>query len=133
MLKSNWAICSKKKSTFIKNKELHNFDSFKRNKIYDKVSLTEDKFISELHLQQPGLTYSACGPFIKHRERIYKFGEIGNLKHLHRNELGKACFAHDATYSDSKYLAKRTNPDKILKDSAYELLEIVDMMDIKED
>ena len=58
---------------------------------------------------------------------------MGNLKHLHRNELGKACFAHDATYSDSKYLAKRTNSDKILKDSVYELLEIVDMMDIKED
>ena len=28
--------------------------------------------------------------------------ETGNLKHLHRNELDKACFAHDAVYSDSK-------------------------------
>ena len=28
--------------------------------------------------------------------------ETGNLKHLHRNEFDKACFAHDAVYSDSK-------------------------------
>ena len=34
----------------------------------------------ELHLTQPGFTYSACGPFSKHRERIKKFRETGNLK-----------------------------------------------------
>ena len=27
----------------------------------------------ELHLKQPGNTYSACGPFTKHSERIQKF------------------------------------------------------------
>ena len=26
MLLSNWAVCGKKKSAFIKNKELHNFE-----------------------------------------------------------------------------------------------------------
>ena len=26
----------------------------------------------ELYLKQPGFTYSACGPFTKHRERIKK-------------------------------------------------------------
>ena len=39
--------------------------------------------------------------------RIQKFRETGNLKHLYRNELDKACFAHDAAYSASKGLAKR--------------------------
>ena len=29
----------------------------------------------ELHLNQPEFTYSACGPFTKHRERIQKFIE----------------------------------------------------------
>ena len=24
----------------------------------------------EMHLRQPGFTYSACGPFIKNKERI---------------------------------------------------------------
>ena len=75
----------------------------------------------ELHLKQPGFTYSACGPFTKHRERIQKFRETGNLKHLYRNELDKACFAHDAAYSDSKDLAKRTISDETLKDRAYEV------------
>ena len=76
----------------------------------------------ELHLKEPGFTYSPCGPFTKHRERIQKLRETGNLKHLYRNELGKACFAHHAAYSDSKDLAKRTIWDKILKDRAYEIV-----------
>ena len=75
----------------------------------------------QLHLKQPGFTYSACGPFTKHRERIQKFRETGNLKYLSRNELDKACFVHNAAYSDSNDLAKRTILDKILKDRAYEI------------
>ena len=74
-----------------------------------------------LHLEQPGFAYSTCEPFTKHRERIQTFREKGNLKHLYRNELDKACFAHDAAYSESKDLAKRTISDKILKDRAYEI------------
>ena len=35
--------------------------------------------------------------------------------------LKKACFVHDAAYSDIKYLAKRTISGKILKDRAYEI------------
>ena len=91
------------------------------NKIINKFLLTEDKFLQELHLKQPGFVYTACGPFTKHREKIQKLRETGNLKHLHRNELNKACFAHDAGYSDSKDLAKRTISNKILKDRAYEI------------
>ena len=47
--------------------------------------------------------------------------ETLNSKNLYRNELDKACFAHDATYSESKDLVKRTISDKILKDRAYEI------------
>ena len=32
-----------------------------------------------------------------------------------KNELDKACFVHDAAYSNSKDLTKRTVADKILK------------------
>ena len=91
------------------------------NKISHKFLLTGDKFMPELHLKQPGFTYRACGPFTKHRERIQKFRETGDLKHLYRNELDKDCFAHDAAYSGSKDLAKRTISDKILKGRAYEI------------
>ena len=81
------------------------------NKIINKVLLTEDKFILQLHLKQPVFTYSSCGLFIKHCERIQKFRETGNLKHLYRNKLNKACLAHDLAYSDSKDLEKRTVSD----------------------
>ena len=91
------------------------------NKIINKFLLTGDKLMSELHWKEPGFTYSACGPFPKHRERIQKIGEIGRLKRSYRNELDKPCFAHDARYSDSKDLAKKTLPDKVLKDKADEI------------
>ena len=83
--------------------------------------MTGDKFMPELHLKQPGFTYSACGPFAKHRERIKKNWETGNLKHSYRNELDKACFAHDTAYSDCKDLVKETTSDKVLKEKAYEI------------
>ena len=83
----------------------------------------------ESHLKQPEYTYSPCGPFTKHQEKYEKFGETGNLKYLYKNELDKACFAHDKAHSD---LAMRSISDKILKDRAMKLLEIVNMMDVKE-
>ena len=52
------------------------------NKIINKFLLTGNKFMIELPLEQPGFTYSACGPFTTHRERIQKFRETRNLKHL---------------------------------------------------
>ena len=33
--------------------------------LVNKLLLTEDKFMPETHLKQPGFTYSACGPFTK--------------------------------------------------------------------
>ena len=76
----------------------------------------------ELHLKQPVFSYIACGLFTKHRKRIQKFRETGNLKHLYRNELNKVCFAHDAAYFDSKDLATRTISDKIWKIELMKLL-----------
>ena len=56
------------------------------NKIINKLLLAGDKFLPELYLKQPpGFTSSACGRFTKHRERIQKFRQTGNLKHLYIN------------------------------------------------
>ena len=41
--------------------------------------------------------------------------------YIYKNDLDKACFAHDAAYSDSKGLDKKTISDRILKDTAYEI------------
>ena len=68
--------------------------------------MTGGKLIPEVHLKEPGFTYSACGPFTKHCERFEKFSDTCNLKGLYRNELGKACFDLDVVYSDSKDFAK---------------------------
>ena len=48
------------------------------NEIINKFLLVGDKFMPELHLRQPGFTYSACGPFIKNKVRIEKFMKTGN-------------------------------------------------------
>ena len=88
------------------------------NKIINKFLLTRDKCMSELLVKQQGFTYIACGPFTKYPKRIQKFRKTGNLKHLYGNELAKAYVAHNAAYSDSKYLAKRTMSDKILNNRA---------------
>ena len=35
------------------------------NETVNKFLLSGDKFMLEMHLRQPGFTYSACGPFTK--------------------------------------------------------------------
>ena len=94
---------------------------YKMNNIINKFLLAGDKFMPEMHLIQPQFTYSACGPFTKHKQRIQKFKKTGDANYIYKNELDKACFAHDAAYSDSKNLTKRTIADKILRDEAFNI------------
>ena len=94
------------------------------NDIINKFLLTGNKFTPEMHLRQPGFTYSACGPLTKKKERIQKFRETGDTKYIFRNELDKACFQHDMAYGDFKDLAKRTAADKVLKDETLILIKI---------
>ena len=89
--------------------------------------------MAEIHLRQPQFTYIACGPFTKPKQRIQKFKETGDTNYIYKNELNKACFAHDAAYSDSKNITKRTIADKILRDKAFNIAKDTNMMGIKED
>ena len=91
------------------------------NNTINKLLLAGDKFMPEIHLRQPQFTYSACGPFTKHEQRIQKFRETGDTNYIYKNELDKACFVHDVAYSDSKDLAKRTAADKILKNKGFDI------------
>ena len=96
MILSKCAICGSKKSKFIKHQEAKGLLSklgiktplkkntntgwffvlnaiplkYKMIEIVNKFLLTGDKFVPEMHLKQPGFTYSACGPFTKNKERI---------------------------------------------------------------
>ena len=91
------------------------------NEIINKFLLAGDKFMPKMHLKQPGFTYSACGPFTKHTERIEKFEQTGNMSYIFKNELDKACFKHNSGYANYKDLANRTHADKVLKDRAFEI------------
>ena len=75
----------------------------------------------EMHLRQPGFTYSVCGPFSKNKERIKKFKETGDTSYIYKNKLHKACFQHDMAYGDFKDLAKRNAADKVLRDEAFKI------------
>ena len=94
---------------------------YKMNNLINKFLLAGDKFMPEMHLGQPQFTYRACRQFTKHKQRIQKFKETSDTKYIYKNELDKACFAHDAAYSDSKDLTKRTVADKILKDKVFKI------------
>ena len=144
---SKCAICGNKKSKFIKEQQAKGLLSnlgirtplnkisllgdilfllsaiplYKMNNISNKFLLAGDKFMPEMFLRQPQFTYSACGPFTKNKQRIQKFKETGDTNYIYKNELDQACFAHDAAYSDSKDLTKRTVADKILKNKAFNI------------
>ena len=92
--------------------------NYKMNKVVNKFLLTAYKCMPEAHLRDLKVgTYSACGPFTRHEDRINRFIETGDTDILYKNELDKACFAHD----DSKDLNERTAADKTLRDKAYEM------------
>ena len=75
--------------------------------------------MSEMHLKQPGFTYSAFSPFTTNKERIQKFMQTGKTDFIYRNELDKNCFQHDMAYDKSKDLSKRTQPGKVLGDKTF--------------
>ena len=72
--------------------------------------LAKNKFMPEIHLRQPGLTCSACGPFTKHKEGIHKFKETVDLRYIYQNE-----------FKDFKDLTRRIASDKILHDKTFNI------------
>ena len=95
--------------------------TYKMNKIVNKFLLAGDKNMPEMHLKQPGFTYSACGPFTKNKERIQKFKETADTSYIYKNELDQACFQHDMAYGDFKDLKRRKASDKILRNKAFNI------------
>ena len=45
----------------------------------------------EIHLKQPGFTYSTCSPFTRNKVRFDKFIQTGKTAFIYRNKLDKAC------------------------------------------
>ena len=102
------------------------------NETVNKFLLAGDNFMPEIHLKQPGFTYSARGRSTKNKERIQNFKETGDTNYIFKNELDKACFQRDMAYGDFKYLVRRTASDKVLRIKHLILQKVLNMMDIKE-
>ena len=76
----------------------------------NKFLWTGPKFMPELHIRQPGFTYSSAD----HCERNQLFKETDDLHYNYKIKLDKACFAHDVVYADySNDVAKKTVSEKI--------------------
>ena len=61
------------------------------NEIVNNFLLAGDKFMPEMHLKQPGFTYSACGPITKNKERIEKFMQARNTDFIKINLIRLVC------------------------------------------
>ena len=89
VLQSKYADCAIKSSRFVKKQEEKRlitslglkrrlskialfgdifFWVYKMNEIVNKFLLVGDKFMPQMHLKQPGFTYSACGPFSRKKK-----------------------------------------------------------------
>ena len=87
------------------------------NETVNRFLLEGDKLMPEMHLKQPGFTYTARGLFTENKERIQKFMERVNTNYIHQK----------------KDLTKRTKSDRVLRDKSFELKVIENIMDMKED
>ena len=75
------------------------------NDIINKFLIGGDKIMPEMHLKDPNVgTYSACGPFTKHKKRIQKFMETGDTNCIYKKKL--------------EHNQRRTQSDKVLNDKA---------------
>ena len=83
------------------------------NTIVNKLLLSGDKFMPEMHLKQLEFTYSVYGTLTKNKKRLKKIKEIGDSRYIYQNELDKACFQDDMTYGDFKDLNRRAAADKV--------------------
>ena len=86
----------------------------------------------EIHLRQPGFTYSVCRPFTKNKEKIQIFKETGDSQYIYQNELDKASFQHEMTYRVFKDYLEEQLRIKYCMIKNLILLKIQNMMEVKE-
>ena len=86
----------------------------KMNEIVNKFLFAQDEFMPEMHLKQPGFTYSVCGLFTKNKEWTQKFKETGDSRYIYKNGLNKACFQHMFPFMEVLRFSKK-NSDRFQK------------------
>ena len=91
------------------------------NGLINKLLLVGDKFITEMHLTQPGFTCGACGPFTKNNEKIIKVKETKDSRNVYKNKLDKACFQYAMAYGNFKDLNRGITADKVLHNKGFNI------------
>ena len=79
------------------------------NKIVHRFLLSGYKSMQEMHLKQPGFTYSPRGLFTKNKERIQKLKKTRDTSYIYKSELEKACFQHHVAGLWGFYRFKKKN------------------------
>ena len=69
-----------------------------------------------MYLKHTGFTYSACGSFIKNKERVQKFKGNGDTKYIFK--MNQIILVLKGDFKD---LARRTASDKGLRDKAFNI------------
>ena len=62
------------------------------NEIINKFLLAGDKFMSKMHLRQPGFTYNACGPITKTKKNTKRLKKQGIHDIFIKTNLIKVAF-----------------------------------------
>ena len=52
----------------------------------NRFLLAVDTCIPAMYFRQPGFTYSVCRLFTKNKERIQKYKETGDSRHIYQNK-----------------------------------------------
>ena len=91
------------------------------NHIVNKFLLAGDKFMPEMHLRQPGFTYSTCGSFTRNKQRIQKLCKQEIQIIFTRINWIKLVFNMICLMANTKTL-KKPQSDKVLKDKAFEIV-----------
>ena len=89
------------------------------NEKLNNFLLAGDKFMTF----KPGFKYSTFKPLTKSKEIIQKFKETGDSQYIYQNQLYKASFQLDLAYGNFKDLSRRTTPNKILRDKAFNIAQ----------
>ena len=82
------------------------------NEVVNNFLVAGDKYVPEMHLKQPGFTYSACGPFIKNKEIQILFIKMN---------LIKLVFYTIRLMAKSKDLGERTQSDKVFRNKEFRI------------
>ena len=87
---------------------LLNVLSVKMNETVNAFLLVGDTFMPEMHLKQPGLTYSACGPFTKNKERIKSLCKLQIQTLFRKMSLIKLVFSMIWIMANQKFRKKNS-------------------------